>query len=325
MTQKEFKKGEVVFREGEFGESFFRVLEGCVGIFVNYGEAEEKKLTELSEGKIFGEMAVIESYPRSATAVSLADGTKVLEISDKELSAYMSENPEQVLGLMDHLSDRLRELTDDYTDVSIVIGEMKASEAEGRSQSLKDRIKKHVAAYKAKKDTVLPRSVEYFSDLAEIREMQKENRNLETYPAGTLICKEGDHVHCMYEIQTGRVGVYTAYGTPREQKLTELFPNTFFGEAGMISDRARSASVVALEETTVEIIRRGDLVDMFETNPPQAGSVLKHLSNRVRRLTNSYMQACELVYEAAEDEEKNGKMNPELAEKIKEYKADLYD
>ncbi len=92
----------MIFRQNELGESFFRLLEGYVGIYDSYGEPEELKLTELSKDQFFGEMALIENYPRSATAVSLSDDTKVQEISLEELRGYMSENPDQILGLMNH-------------------------------------------------------------------------------------------------------------------------------------------------------------------------------------------------------------------------------
>ena len=324
MAVKTFNKNEVIFRQNEQGESFFRLLEGCVGIYDSYGEPEELKLTELSKDQFFGEMALIENYPRSATAVSLSDDTKVQEISLEELRGYMLENPDQILDLMNHLSDRLRELTDDYNDVSGVIGEMKEGEAQGRSESLKERIRKHLASFKSKKNKPAVLSEEHSYDEMEEEFSQDLYGKVKKYAKGAIICKEGDVLHCMYQIQSGRAGVYTGYGTEKEQKLTELYPNSFFGEAGMISDEPRSATVVALEPTIAELIYKEDLEILFKENPPKVEMILKHLSKRLRKLTDKYTEACALVYEAAEDEEKSGQMTPELAEKIKEYKVSLY-
>ena len=80
MQEKVFNKGDVIFREGDYGESFFRVIEGAVDVIINYQGENEKKLTELGTGAYFGELAVLEAYPRSATVIANADQTKVKEI-----------------------------------------------------------------------------------------------------------------------------------------------------------------------------------------------------------------------------------------------------
>ena len=325
MIEKTFKKGEVIFKQGELGDSFYQVLEGCVGIFAQYGEAEELKLTELGKDQYFGEMAVIESYPRYATAVSLADDTKVLEVASGDVRAYLAGNADNMIALMKHLATRLQELTLDYEDVAGVISEIKESEKKGRSESLKEKIRKHIAAYRARQPQPIVLSAEHLNDLLEESRAKTPAEKLKTYPQGTIICKEGQTIHCMYDIQMGRVGIYKGYGTDKEQKLAELFPDTFFGEIGMLLDEARTATVVALEETTVDVIYREDLDELFEQNPPKVEMILRNLSNRLRSLTNRYTQACALVCEAAENEEKLGQMSPELAEKITNFKASLYD
>ena len=128
-------------------------------------------------------------------------------------------------------------------------------------------------------------------------------------------------VHCMYDIHWGRVGVYTGFGTDKEQLITELCSNTFFGEAGMISDEPRSATVVALEDTTVEIIYMEDLEELLEKNPNKIDMILRHLTFRLRRISDSYLEACELVGRAEEEKEQSGAVSPELMEEIRTYQA----
>jgi CRP-like cAMP-binding protein len=82
-------------------------------------------------------------------------------------------------------------------------------------------------------------------------------------------------------------------------KLAELYPNSFFGEAGMLSDEPRSATVVALEDATVEIIYEEDLGELLEKNPVKVEMIMNHMSHRLRSLTEQYQAACARVHEAS--------------------------
>ena len=96
--EKTFANGEIIIKEGDIGNSFFQLLEGKAQVFLNYGCADQIKLTDLVPGKYFGEMAVIETYPRSSTVV--ADGSaKVIEIAADELKAYFEQYPEKIIDI----------------------------------------------------------------------------------------------------------------------------------------------------------------------------------------------------------------------------------
>ena len=297
MTERELKKDEVIFRKDEMGRSYFRILEGRVGIFACYQEPEEMELVELSDGQFFGEMALIDCYPRSAAAVSLSDGTKVQEIDHQESVEFLKANPNQVLELMKYLSDRLRAVTEDYNDVCAVLREQKTAENKEKTETqddskLKERIRKHITVWKDRRNAPDNLTAEYFNDLKEEHHSDGFYKKIQKYKAGTVICREGRTVHCMYDIHWGKVGVYTGYGTDHEVLITELYPDTFFGEAGMISDEPRSATVVALEDTVVEIIYREDLEELLEKNPAKILMILQHLTFRLRRISDSYLEAC---------------------------------
>ena len=83
MRIKSFNKGEVIFREGEYSASMYQINSGTVGIFSAYQTEDEKELTKLGSEAFFGEMGIVECYPRSATAVALEDGTEVTEITER--------------------------------------------------------------------------------------------------------------------------------------------------------------------------------------------------------------------------------------------------
>ncbi|PKL11138.1 MAG: Crp/Fnr family transcriptional regulator, partial [Spirochaetae bacterium HGW-Spirochaetae-6] len=66
---KNFKEGEIIFCEYEPGSTFYLIKKGRVKI-TKISEKYEKTLDVLGEGSLFGEMAIIEQAPRSATAIA---------------------------------------------------------------------------------------------------------------------------------------------------------------------------------------------------------------------------------------------------------------
>ena len=114
MQERVFKKNEVIFWEGAVGSCFYKILDGTVAVVLNYGTSDEKKLTELGPGKIFGEMSVLEVWTRSATVVAMQDDVRALEINSSEVGELFEEDPEMIKLILRNLSRRLRELTGDY-------------------------------------------------------------------------------------------------------------------------------------------------------------------------------------------------------------------
>ena len=146
---REYKKGEIIFRQGDFAESMYDILAGSVGIFAGYGTENEKQLTVLGAGQFLGEMGLIEVYPRSATAVAMEDGTKLQEIGEKEFSAYFYDHPERLLLIMRQLGQRLRERTADYENACGVLRELEGTKdaPDKRSKSLLGRLKELLRLY----------------------------------------------------------------------------------------------------------------------------------------------------------------------------------
>ena len=301
MVEKQFKAGEVVFRQGELAESFYRILDGTAEVIVNYGMQGERRLTELGKDAYFGEMAVIEVYPRSATVTAGERGLTVEEIPAADLNQYVEERPDQFSRILMHLGDRLRELSKDYDEAREMLKRLQDPELQERSEGFFKRLRKHAAFYKANKN--LPeKSAEVMREERKISCADGYSAKIEKYPVGTVIFKEGEVGSCMYGIHWGKVGIFSDFGLGREQKLGELEANSFFGEMGMVSREPRSATAIALEnDTVVEIINAEDLDDIFVKNPPKAGMILAHLSSRLRKLTRSYVDVCEKLYEAVED------------------------
>ncbi len=104
---KEFKRGHVLFREGEPGKEMYVIQAGKVNITKTVRDTE-KILATLGAGEFFGEMALLNNKPRSAGAVMAEDG-KLLVIDPKTFEAMIRGNVEIAVRLIKKLSDRLQE------------------------------------------------------------------------------------------------------------------------------------------------------------------------------------------------------------------------
>lgn len=102
-----FGAGEFVFREGDDGSVTFIVESGKVEILRRFG-GNERRVALLGPGDFFGEMAVLEEMPRSASARCVEDA-RLLEIDAPTFDRILKKHPEIGLRIMRSLSGRLRE------------------------------------------------------------------------------------------------------------------------------------------------------------------------------------------------------------------------
>jgi CRP-like cAMP-binding protein len=105
---REVKAGEVIFHEGDLGTEMFIVHEGRVEISKQVEGGESKPLAVFEKGDFFGEMALLEDLPRTATARALSAAT-LLSINGSTFDQMLRANPEIAVRMMRKLSRRLRE------------------------------------------------------------------------------------------------------------------------------------------------------------------------------------------------------------------------
>jgi CRP-like cAMP-binding protein len=99
---RSFKAGEIIFREGDDGSEFYVIRGGKVAI-----QLGNRTLQVLEPGEVFGEMALIDNEPRSATVIAETDCT-VVPVGEKQFLFMTSESPFFGLSLMRVLVQRLR-------------------------------------------------------------------------------------------------------------------------------------------------------------------------------------------------------------------------
>jgi CRP/FNR family cyclic AMP-dependent transcriptional regulator len=102
IATRTVKAGEIIFKEGDKAEELFVIKSGQVGIRLG-----NRTLSELPANSIFGEMALIDDAPRSATAVAMTD-VELVPVSEKQFLFLVSQTPFFALKVMRVLARRLR-------------------------------------------------------------------------------------------------------------------------------------------------------------------------------------------------------------------------
>ncbi|MGO8931778.1 MAG: ATP-binding protein [Limisphaerales bacterium] len=111
--EQTYAAGQEIFKEGGNGDGLYVVRDGLVEISGLVDEKVRLVFSQIGPGDVFGEMAVIESQPRSACAVAKADA-QVYFIPRAEMLALVERSPALALTLLREVSHRLREFNRQY-------------------------------------------------------------------------------------------------------------------------------------------------------------------------------------------------------------------
>src|ERR1700675_1869176 len=101
IEARAFKAGSVIFREGDEAHELFVIKSGQVRIQIG-----NRTVNELAADSIFGEMALIDGEPRSATAIAVTD-VELVAVSEKQFLFLVSQTPYFALKVMRVLAQRL--------------------------------------------------------------------------------------------------------------------------------------------------------------------------------------------------------------------------
>jgi len=116
-------KGVVLFHEGDPGQEMYIVLRGMVKVFRG-----NRVIDIVKPGDYFGEMAIIENQPRSASVAALEDSL-LLQVPLAVFQEYFSRQPKSLVAMMRTLSQRVRRdleiLGHDYEQINIMVHDMK--------------------------------------------------------------------------------------------------------------------------------------------------------------------------------------------------------
>lgn len=102
MQYRRYKKAALLFSEGDSGDELFAVLSGSIRISIKTRDGEEVELSQVKSGGFFGDMAIIEQAPRSASAWA-AEASECIVLKSADFDALMIEAPEAATAMLDSM------------------------------------------------------------------------------------------------------------------------------------------------------------------------------------------------------------------------------
>src|SRR5581483_720491 len=119
MQRRLYKRGQVIFHQADPGASVHVIESGRINVVLATAEGEELLLRVLGAGELFGELALLDGRPRSATVLALEDTvTHVLERST--FLDFLRSQPDAMLDLCRALAELIRRLTEQVEDLALL-------------------------------------------------------------------------------------------------------------------------------------------------------------------------------------------------------------
>ncbi len=249
---EKFPPGATIFREHEKSRAI--LLQRDKMYYVYDGEvslvAKKKAIGSVKKGEVFGELASITRAPRSAGAVAKT-ACRVIALDDREFQAALMRKPGFALMLM-----------------SVMVGRLRQTIA-----ALRDEGKLSVSG-QWKEAAVFDKR-----QLADLVQGLANDPPI-YFDRGAMVIKEGSTGVRMYTVLEGRVAV-----TIEGSMVERIGPGGVFGEAALLDQSTRLASVQAETDCALQPIGRTAFLELVKVSPAFAEKMLYGLAERLRLLT----------------------------------------
>ncbi len=116
---KSYAKNTVIINEGDASDSLYVIIAGRVKVFLSDEDGKEVILNTQEAGDYFGELALIDEAPRSASVMTL-DDSKMSIVSKRDFEDCLVRHPQIALLVIKGLTKRLRNLTDNVKSLALM-------------------------------------------------------------------------------------------------------------------------------------------------------------------------------------------------------------
>jgi CRP-like cAMP-binding protein len=279
VVRREYKKGELICRQGEFGSTAYYIVSGTIDIFLETDLSHVR--TRAEPGGIFKKVTSLLRHRKDDKraeegeqrfipidgSVDLAYDKPIAQVGQGELigeAACINLQPR---------SATVRAATD-----KVVVLEMLRNVLDilRRQKNFKAEMERK---YRARALDNHLRSVPIFRDLPDdFISYLRDKVQLISHEPKTMIFKQGDPADAFYLVRMGHVKVLESYADGQSMVLAYLSRSQFFGEIGLLSNTERTASCEAIDH--VELVRIGkeeftQMVNRF----PQIKASLQHVAD----------------------------------------------
>ena len=147
MEIVKYRNNQALFHQGEIATEMYEIISGQVGIYMDYGDEAQKEIRILTEGDYVGELELIDSSTRIASAVALGNDVVVKRLTIEDFSVLVKENPAKVILIIQQLCARVRRLDNLYLEACSTIDEYRKAREENLppSPSLIARLRRFAA------------------------------------------------------------------------------------------------------------------------------------------------------------------------------------
>jgi len=118
-TTRTYPKNTIIISEGDDSDSLYAVLSGKVKVYLSDDEGKEIIINIHGSGDYFGEMALLDDKPRSASVMTLEE-SKLAVLSKSAFEDCLSKNPQISLPIIRGMSKRLRNLTENVKSLALM-------------------------------------------------------------------------------------------------------------------------------------------------------------------------------------------------------------
>lgn len=259
-----YGKGEVVFQEGDQGDTMYIIQSGAVEIS-RIQDGKKKVLALLVQGDFFGEMALVDHHPRSATATTISR-SRLLLLTRDTLMERVRQDPGVMIHLLNTLCRRL-------TETNLALRKRVLGDEQLRF-ALERRRKK--SPFSAITDHPQLKTTYVFGE-------KKECIMIEP---GKVIFRQGDTGHSMYIIAEGEVEISQGEGIEK-YVLATLGPGEFFGEMSLITNQPRTADATTVKQSLLFPIKNNEFLSRIKAEPELAIYILQGLIIRLRLMLSA--------------------------------------
>ena len=275
-----YRKGEVIFNQGDPGDTMFIIQSGAVEISRSQN-SQKSVLALLEKGDFFGEMALIDKHPRAATATAISH-SHLLPLTRLSLMERIRHDPGVVIHLLKTLCERInntnrmiREMVDGNESLRMLLEDRYESSVElPESDSA-------VPAGQVVKEAAQSGDSTHF--MSPPMEFNINPDSCTRINKGEYVFRKGDQGDCMFIILEGSVEINI--GSEGEKHLlAHLLPGDFFGEMAIITDHPRAADAFAADNVFLLVIKKREFLERIKAEPALALYLLQGLIIRLRTM-----------------------------------------